>query len=110
MKYSQGLWRKSKRGWVIRTDTERICHVFHDRCSDGSMDEVAIGNLSLLLGAPYMYQALRAYMDWAEGSMPLMNTERKLPPYVSLTQAKALMSQAIQIVEDAARSFKGGNE
>lgn len=55
MKHSQGTWRRSKRGWIVRTDEDRICRVFHH----GDEDEIALGNLQLCQEAPHMYETLR---------------------------------------------------
>lgn len=69
MNYSEQAWRKSKRGSIIRTNTERICRVFHDHNADGSADEVALGNQRLILQAVNMYKLLLWIKQVLEGNL-----------------------------------------
>lgn len=57
MEYTKGIWRKSKRGWLIRTDEERICRVNHTLDGNGK-DETALANAHLISAAPNMHELL----------------------------------------------------
>ena len=57
MEYSKGEWKRSKQGWLIRTNDERICKVNHT-AGENRQDEIAEGNASLIIQSPKMFEEL----------------------------------------------------
>jgi len=71
MEYSKGEWKRSKQGWLIRTNDERICKVCHTAGENGQ-DEIAEANANLISAAPELCEALEDIINQAEAThLPL---------------------------------------